>query len=49
MTNVAILTREYPPEIYGGAGVYVEYLSRELAKLVDVGVYCFGPRAMTPL
>ena len=46
MTRVALLTREYPPEIYGGAGVHVEYLSRELAKLVDVGVYCFGaPRA----
>ena len=42
MTRVAILTREYPPEVYGGAGVHVEYLSRELAKLVDVGVYCFG-------
>jgi len=42
MTRVALLTREYPPEIYGGAGVHVEYLSRELAKLVDVGVYCFG-------
>ena len=49
MTNVAILTREYPPEIYGGAGVYVEYLSRELAKLVDVGVYCFGAPRHDPL
>jgi len=46
VTRVALLTREYPPEIYGGAGVHVEYLSRELAKLVDLGVYCFGkPRA----
>lgn len=42
MTRVALLSREFPPEIYGGAGVHVEYLSRELAKLVDVGVYCFG-------
>jgi starch synthase len=42
MTRVALMTREYPPEIYGGAGVHLEYLSRELAKLVDVGVYCFG-------
>lgn len=40
--RVAILTREYPPEVYGGAGVHVEYLSRELAGLVDVEVHCFG-------
>ena len=42
MTSVALLTREYPPEVYGGAGVHVEYLARELARLVDVKVYCFG-------
>lgn len=41
--RVALLTREYPPEVYGGAGVHVEYLSRELARLVDVEVHCFGP------
>src|SRR5579885_2715372 len=40
--RVALLTREYPPEVYGGAGVHVEYLSRELAHLVDVTVHCFG-------
>lgn len=40
--RVALLTREYPPEIYGGAGVHVEYLSRELQKLLDLRVYCFG-------
>ena len=34
--KVALLTREYPPEVYGGAGVHVEYLARELAPLVDV-------------
>ena len=33
---VALLTREYPPEVYGGAGVHVEYLARELARLVDL-------------
>ena len=33
MTHVALLTREYPPEVYGGAGVHVEYLARELARL----------------
>ncbi len=32
---VAMLTREYPPEVYGGAGVHVEYLAREVARLVD--------------
>ncbi len=40
--KVALLSREYPPEIYGGAGVHVEYLARELAREVDLGVYCFG-------
>ena len=37
-----LLTNEYPPTIYGGAGVHVEYLSRELAKLMDVEVRCYG-------
>jgi starch synthase len=36
------LTNEYPPNVYGGAGVHVEYLSRELAKLMAVEVRCFG-------
>jgi alpha-maltose-1-phosphate synthase len=40
--KVALLTREYPPEIYGGAGVHVEYLARELAGLVDLTVHCQG-------
>jgi starch synthase len=40
--RVALLTREYPPEVYGGAGVHVEYLARELAALVDVTVHCWG-------
>jgi starch synthase len=39
---VALLTREYPPEVYGGAGVHVEYLARELAGLVDLTVHCQG-------
>lgn len=47
--KVALLTREYPPEVYGGAGVHVEYLARELAKLVDVGVHCFGAPRQDPL
>ncbi|WP_375476919.1 glycogen synthase [uncultured Jatrophihabitans sp.] len=40
--RVAVLTREYPPEVYGGAGVHVEFLVRELRKLIDVEVHCFG-------
>jgi alpha-maltose-1-phosphate synthase len=40
--RVALLTREYPPEVYGGAGVHVTYLARELARLVDVTVHCQG-------
>jgi alpha-maltose-1-phosphate synthase len=40
--RVALLSREYPPEVYGGAGVHVEYLARELAHLVDLEVHCFG-------
>jgi starch synthase len=40
--RVALLTREYPPEVYGGAGVHVEYLARELERLVDLTVHCFG-------
>jgi alpha-maltose-1-phosphate synthase len=43
--RVALLTREYPPDIYGGAGVHVEYLAAELARLVDVDVHCFGKRS----
>jgi starch synthase len=40
--RVGVLTREYPPEVYGGAGVHVEFLVRELRKIVDVQVHCFG-------
>ncbi len=40
--RVAVLTREYPPEVYGGAGVHVTQLVEQLAKLVDVDVQCFG-------
>ena len=37
-----LLTNEYPPHVYGGAGVHVEFLSRELARLIDVEVRAFG-------
>jgi alpha-maltose-1-phosphate synthase len=44
--RIGILTNEYPPNVYGGAGVHVEYLTRELAALDDgqhaVEVLCFG-------
>ncbi|MFG1943214.1 glycogen synthase [Nonomuraea sp. NPDC048826] len=40
--RVDLLSREYPPEVYGGAGVHMEYLSRELRELADVRVRCFG-------
>jgi starch synthase len=42
LTRVSVLTREYPPEVYGGAGTHVEYLVRELRKLLDVTVHCWG-------
>ena len=37
-----MLTREYPPDVYGGAGVHVDFLVRELRRLVEVDVHCFG-------
>ncbi|RCG23974.1 glycogen synthase [Sphaerisporangium album] len=46
--RVDLLTREYPPEVYGGAGVHVEYLARELRNLADVRVRCFGAPRREP-
>ena len=40
--RVGLLTREYPPDVYGGAGVHVEFLARELRSLVDLRVHCWG-------
>ena len=40
--RVGLFTREYPPLVYGGAGVHVDYLSRELARQIDVEVHCWG-------
>jgi alpha-maltose-1-phosphate synthase len=42
--RIGLFTREYPPLVYGGAGVHVDYLSRELAKEVEVEVHCWGPQ-----
>ena len=43
-----LLTREFPPEVYGGAGVHVEYLARELAQRIDLEVRCFGEPREAP-
>jgi len=40
--RAGLFTREYPPHVYGGAGVHVEYLSRELARKIEVEVHCWG-------
>jgi glycogen synthase len=40
--KVLFLTREFPPYVYGGAGVHVEYLAKELAQLMQVDVRAFG-------
>ncbi|HEU4948581.1 MAG TPA: glycogen synthase [Kribbella sp.] len=40
--HVAILTREFPPDVYGGAGVHVDFLVRELRRLLTVDVHCMG-------
>ncbi len=40
--KAALFTNEYPPNVYGGAGVHIEYLGRELSRLVPVEVRCFG-------
>jgi glycogen synthase len=44
--KVLFLTNEYPPFIYGGAGVHVDYLSRELAQSMAVEVRCFGDQRL---
>ncbi|MDQ2802531.1 MAG: glycogen synthase, partial [Pseudomonadota bacterium] len=46
-SKVALFSKEYPPYVYGGAGVHVEYLSRALAKLVKVEVRCFGDQRVS--
>ena len=40
--KVGLVTKEWPPHIYGGAGVHVKYLAQSLRPLVDVEVHCFG-------
>lgn len=40
--KIALFSNEFPPNIYGGAGVHIDFLSHELAKLAKVEVRCFG-------
>ena len=47
--KVALLSKEYPPEVYGGAGVHVVGLAAELATLVDVRIHAFGAPREDPL
>lgn len=44
--RILLLTKEYPPNIYGGAGVHIDFLSRELSKLCNVEVRCFGDQSL---
>lgn len=47
--RIALCTREYPPEVYGGAGVHVEHLAQALAEHADVAVHAFGAPREDPL
>ena len=49
LPRVTLLTREYPPEVYGGAGVHVAELARALRSEVEVSVACFGAPRSDPL
>ena len=46
LRKIALFSKEYPPHVYGGAGVHVEYLARALARHVDVDVRCFGEQRL---
>jgi alpha-maltose-1-phosphate synthase len=46
--RAAMISREYPPEVYGGAGVHLEFLVAELRKLINVEVHCFGADRAEP-
>lgn len=43
--KIALFSNEFPPNIYGGAGVHIDFLSQELAKLGSVEVRCFGSQS----
>ena len=44
-SKIALFSKEYPPHVYGGAGVHVEYLARALSRMAEVEVRCFGDQA----
>ncbi|WP_395050137.1 glycogen synthase [Flavobacterium sp.] len=44
--KIALFSNEFPPNIYGGAGVHIDFLSQELAKLGKVEVRCFGDQSV---
>ncbi len=46
LRKIALFSKEYPPHVYGGAGVHVEYLAQALARHVDVEVRCFGTQRL---
>jgi glycogen synthase len=48
MMKVLYLTNEYPPHVYGGAGVHIEYLSKEVSRLIDTEVRCYGDQVPEP-
>jgi starch synthase len=48
VVRIGLLTREYPPEVYGGAGVHVGELVPRLRELVEVDVHCFGEPRTDP-
>lgn len=43
--KIALFSNEFPPHIYGGAGVHIDFLSQELSKLGEVEVRCFGEQS----
>lgn len=40
--KVLMMSKEYPPDVYGGAGVHIRYLTQELSKLLELEIRCFG-------
>ena len=40
--KVGLVTKEWEPHIYGGAGVHIKYLTKSLTKLIETQVHCFG-------
>ena len=43
--KIALYSNEFPPNIYGGAGVHIDFLSQELSQLAQVEVRCFGTQS----